>query len=66
MTYAQLLAKLQTLNEHQLAQTVSFYNCSNQEMFSIEGVDIVGEEDPEDLRPEDDILDKGHLYMWTV
>ena len=64
LTYAQLLDQLQTLTPEQLAQTVTVYNLDNMETFGMLGADTTGQEDEQDLRPERDVLDEGHFYLF--
>lgn len=63
LTYAQLLERLQTLNAEQLQQTVTVYNLDNDETFGMLDTDVAGQEHPQDLRPEQDVLDRGHFYL---
>ena len=64
LTYAQLLEQLQKLTPEQLAQTVTVYNLDNDETFGMLGADVTGQEDEQDLRPERDVLDLGHFYLF--
>ena len=64
LTYGQLLEKLYELTPEQLTQTVTVYNLDNMETFGMLGADITGQEDEQDLRPERDVLDLGHFYLF--
>ena len=64
MTYKDLLAKLNTLTEEQLGQTVTVYDANNDEVYGASASGITGTEDEQDLRP-DGVLDDGHFYIIT-
>ena len=63
LTYGQLLERLQTLTAEQLQQTVTVYNLDTDETFGMLDTDVVGQEHPQDIRPEQDVLDRGHFYL---
>ena len=63
MTYADLLAKLQTLTPAQLGQDVTVFDTDNEETYSLHDSDITGQEDEQTIRPESDVLDLGHFYL---
>ena len=64
LTYGQLLEKLYELTPEQLTQTVTVFNLDNMETFGMLGADITGQEHEQDLRPERDVLDSGHFYLF--
>ena len=63
MTYADLLATLQTLTPEQLAQDVTVFDMDNEETYALNDSDITGQEDEQTIRPESDVLDPGHFYL---
>jgi hypothetical protein len=56
MTYQQLLAHLLLLNEEQLQQEVTVYNCHAHvdEFYPLFDIDFA---------TENDVLDKGHMFL---
>lgn len=64
LTYQKLLNILQALPEEQLNQTVTIFNVETSDCWGINGLDITGEENEQDSRPEEDVLDNGHVYLW--
>ena len=63
LTYGQLLERLYELTPEQLQQTVTVYNLDNDETFGMLDTDTAGQEHPQDVRPEQDVLDAGHFYL---
>lgn len=63
LTYGQLLERLYELTPEQLQQTVTVYSMDSDETFGMLDTDVVGQEDPQDVRPEGDVLDQGHFYL---
>lgn len=63
MTYGDLLKHLHELSPEQLRMTVTVYDANDDETFGIGGFAITGQEDEQDCRPEEDILDSDHPYM---
>ena len=64
MTYKDLLAKLSTLSEEQLMQTVSVYDANNDETYPASGSGITGTEADDEVSPVG-VLDDGHFYIIT-
>lgn len=54
MTFKQLLAHLQTMDETQLNSDVTVYNTSDDEFFKVDDIDY---------SPENDVLDKNHPFL---
>jgi hypothetical protein len=62
VTYAELLARLQTLTQEQLAQTVTVYDVNDDETYGLQDCDVNGEEEEGCVGPQD-TLDPGHFYL---
>lgn len=63
LTYKKLLKKLLKMTPEQLNMDVTIYDANNDETTTADDYAVTGKERKDDLRPDSDILDKGHPYL---
>lgn len=63
LTWRHLRDVIALMTEEQLDTTVTTYDANNDEVYGMQDFDIVGMEEEDSVRPEDDVLDPGHPYM---
>lgn len=63
-SYRVLKLFIDQLSEEQLDCDVTLYHAENDEVYPLSGASIVGEDEEQEHRPNDDILDHQHPYLW--
>jgi len=65
LTYQALLDSLLKMTPDQLAMPVVVFDADNNEMQTIEDIAVTGQEDDQDIRPDEGVLDDGVPYLLT-
>jgi hypothetical protein len=63
LTYQNMLDHLLKLSPEQLKMNATVYDADNDELHPVNCFAITGQEDEQDVRPEDDVLDDQHPYL---
>lgn len=66
MTFRTLLAHLQTLSDKQLDQAVAVFNGDTEEVVIVQHFGIVGEEQEDEVRPDDEVFEPGDPYLMFI
>jgi len=63
LTYQDLLEKIYEMSPAQRKCTVCVYDVGNDETRDVDGFDVCGEEDEDEVAPAQDVLELGQPYL---